>query len=367
MSYTSILILFGALQGFILFFSIGNMTRGNTQANRIAALFILFIAITLIGRFAYSYSTSSLLFAKLLFVGDFVIFFYGPLLYLYFLRLFRVQPIIPVALWVHFAPLMVFSVIVFPFVALNEPQFIVYGGRLKYVFYFLEGFAIAQNFFYVWVNAALIRRFQRESLKINSVIPQMNFYKALLGMTAIGLFFWTVSFALRFFGPEELRNFLGYQLVWISLSALIIGLGYFTLRNPEVFTGPDLDAVAPVKPAAPVNAEELLRQLDDVMKNRRPYLEPKLTLPGLSEISGIQVHLLSRIINDAAGKNFFEFVNSYRVEEFKRIATPEHLRSMTVLALALEAGFNSKTTFNTAFKKITNTTPREYLRSLSAQ
>lgn len=367
MSYISIFILFGALQGFILFFSITGMKRGNKPANRIVALYILFITITLLGRYAYTVSSSSLFFAKLLFVGDFVIFFYGPLLYLYFLRLFRVQPRIHIVLWKHFIPLMIFSAIILPLSVLDEPQFIAFSGRLEYVFYFLEGFAIGQNYFYVWVNAGLIHRYQRESLHINSVIPQINFYKVLLGITAIGLFFWTVSFSLRFIGPEELRSFFGYQLVWISLSVLIIGLGYYTLRNPEVFTSSFPFEIDPVKPAPIENAPELLRQLEEVMKNKRPYLEPKLTLPDLAKITGIPVHLLSRIINETTGKNFFEFVNSYRVEEFKRIASAEKLKSMTLLALALEAGFNSKTTFNAAFKKITNTTPRDFLKSLSTQ
>ncbi|NUN68230.1 MAG: helix-turn-helix transcriptional regulator [Bacteroidetes bacterium] len=364
MNIVSIIVLLGALQGFLLSFSISSMKRGNKQANRIVALYILFIAITLLGRYAYTVTSESLFFAKLLFVGDFVIFFYGPLLYLYFLRLFQIRPTVQVALWVHFIPLMVFSAVILPFLGLDTPQFIVYSGRLEYIFYFLEGVAIVQNFFYVWVNAGLIRNYRKESVRVSSAVPQMQFYIVLLGITAIGLFFWTISFLLRFIDPEGFHGFLGYQMVWISLSALIIALGYYTMRNPEALTGLEGAEDASETPQPLKNADALLRQLDEIMKSHRPFLEPKLTLPDLAKISGLQVHILSRVINEATGKNFFEFVNSYRVEEFKRIATPERLRTMTLFALSLEAGFNSKSTFNAAFKKLTNRTPREYFRTL---
>lgn len=153
--------------------------------------------------------------------------------------------------------------------------------------------------------------------------------------------------------------------MWIGLSGFIVGLGYYILRTPEIFAV--FDEEADTSSAAPPpleQADELTAKLERVMQEQRPFLDPKLTLPDLAGITGIPTHSLSRIINERFGRNFFEFVNSYRVEEFKRIATPERLRTMTLFALSLEAGFNSKSTFNAAFKKLTNRTPREYFRTL---
>ncbi len=365
MNAVSIIILLGAMQGFLLSFSISSMKRGNLRANRTAALFILLIAVTLLGRYAYTVTAPSLFFSKLLFVGDFVIFFYGPLLYLYFLRLFGVQPRRRIAPWVHFIPMAFFSVIVLPFIGMDQATFDEYNQRMEYVFYGLELLAILQNAVYVAVNASLVHTYRTVSLQRNSALPQLNFYTALLAATALGVLFWGTGFILRFIGPAELRGYLGYQLVWIGLSGFIVGLGYYILRTPEIFAV--FDEEADTSSAAPPpleQADELTAKLERVMQEQRPFLDPKLTLPDLAGITGIPTHSLSRIINERFGRNFFEFVNSYRVEEFKRIATPERLRTMTLFALSLEAGFNSKSTFNAAFKKLTNRTPREYFRTL---
>ncbi len=362
--FTSVIIVLGAFQGFLLFISLRGMKRGNTAANSVAGYFVLFISITLLGRYAYTVTTSSLFMAKILFVGDFVIFFYGPLLYLYFVRLFNVRSDLNIRTWMHFIPLAVFGIVIMPFIVFDEQQFVEYSTRMEYIFYALELFAIIQNYFYLFVNVRLLRKYQLNSLKVSSVMPQINFYQILLGITLIGLFFWTVSFAFRFIGPEELRGYLGYQLVWISLSVLIIGLGYFILTNPEVFEPLRDELPAPLRTIPSENLKELNDRLTAFMQEQRPYLEPKLSLPELAERTGINTHMLSRIVNEYHNMNFFVFINTYRVEEFKRIATAENLRQRTLLALALDAGFNSKTTFNAAFKKIMNITPREYIQSL---
>jgi AraC-like DNA-binding protein len=71
-------------------------------------------------------------------------------------------------------------------------------------------------------------------------------------------------------------------------------------------------------------------------------------------------HVLSRVINDGFGKNFFDFINTYRIEEFKRRADDPHYKNFTLLGIAYEVGFNSKSAFNRSFKKITGQTPREH-------
>ncbi len=365
MTISTIIVLFGALQGFILFVMLGTLNRGNIRANRLAGIFILCIAITLLGRYAYTVHTESLLLSKLLFVGDFVIFFYGPLLYLYFLRLFNVPPTIRIPLWLHFVPLGIFAVMILPFVFFDRAEFITYSRSMESAFVALEAFAILLNAVYLVVNIRLVQSFRRISMDISSEMPRLRFYLVLLGITTMGVFFWSVSFLLRFVGPEGMQGYLGYQLVWIGLSAFIVGLGWYTLRFPESFQLPKKEEVRPVA-ASLENAAALKERLERIMTEQRPYLQPKLTLPELSSIAGMPVHLLSKVINDAFGMNFFEFVNAYRVEEFKRIATPAALSQRTLLALALDAGFNSKTTFNAAFKRITDMTPREYIASIKA-
>jgi AraC-like DNA-binding protein len=72
---------------------------------------------------------------------------------------------------------------------------------------------------------------------------------------------------------------------------------------------------------------------------------------------------LSQVINQLEGKNFFDFVNAYRVEEVKRKMADDRSKKLTLLAIALESGFNSKTSFNMVFKKMTGQTPSQYYKS----
>ena len=98
------------------------------------------------------------------------------------------------------------------------------------------------------------------------------------------------------------------------------------------------------------------------MQNRKPYLESDLTLLKLSQQIGISTHNLSQVINEKLDMNFYDFVNKHRVEEAKRLLIDPAKQPLTILAIAEEAGFNSKTTFNSCFKKFTSTTPSEYKR-----
>jgi AraC-like DNA-binding protein len=101
------------------------------------------------------------------------------------------------------------------------------------------------------------------------------------------------------------------------------------------------------------------------MEEQKPFVRSTLTLQELSDELQISAHNLSEVINTKLGKNFFDFVNGFRVKEVQaRLADPQY-DHLTILAIAQDAGFNSKSTFNTIFKKVTNQTPSEYRRQLN--
>ncbi|TAL60301.1 MAG: AraC family transcriptional regulator, partial [Bacteroidetes bacterium] len=101
-------------------------------------------------------------------------------------------------------------------------------------------------------------------------------------------------------------------------------------------------------------------KLKSYMELSRPYLNPDLTLPQLAVEIGISTHLLSQVINEHFKLNFFDFVNQYRVEVFKeRIVNPKY-GNFSILGIAFECGFNSKSAFNRIFKKYTGLTPSHY-------
>lgn len=105
--------------------------------------------------------------------------------------------------------------------------------------------------------------------------------------------------------------------------------------------------------------------LQDYMQHEKPYLKPELTLVELAEQVNMSRNELSALINNDINSNFYLYVNKFRVEHVKLQMKEDAQKQFTILALAYESGFNSKSTFNTVFKKVTGLTPSEYRKTLS--
>ncbi len=122
-------------------------------------------------------------------------------------------------------------------------------------------------------------------------------------------------------------------------------------------------APVPVEPVEALGGEFVAwkQQLIDLMDAEKPYLEAELSLPDLARRLRMPVPLLSQVVNEGTGKNFNDFINAYRVAEFLRQAQEPANAHLSLLGIALNSGFNSKSTFNRAFKKVTGASPKEYL------
>lgn len=108
------------------------------------------------------------------------------------------------------------------------------------------------------------------------------------------------------------------------------------------------------------NTDPRLEELVILMKKEKLYLDPELNIGDLANKLGIHAHQLSKLINAQLNKNFFEFINEYRVDEFKKLATDPKNKHISILGLAMDAGFNSKATFNRIFKNDTGLTPSDF-------
>lgn len=111
-------------------------------------------------------------------------------------------------------------------------------------------------------------------------------------------------------------------------------------------------------------SENIYSRLLSFMLEEKPYLEEDLTLKKLAEKLNIHSHHLSIVINRHARRNFYSFVNSYRLNEFQRLLEEDNSSSTNILYLAMSSGFNSKSTFNHIFKQRYGLTPSEYKKSL---
>lgn len=114
-------------------------------------------------------------------------------------------------------------------------------------------------------------------------------------------------------------------------------------------------------------ANEIERKLLTYMRDQKPYLNPELTIVDLSVQLQVSKHHLTQVINNKVGKNFFNFINDYRIEAVKQKLKDPNMKHLTLLAIALDSGFNSKSSFNSLFKQYTGMTPTEWRKSQENQ
>ena len=145
------------------------------------------------------------------------------------------------------------------------------------------------------------------------------------------------------------------------------------LNYPELFRGVDsklkpiqqkrVDVPGDQQQDPAGNAKEVndkIEQLKHYMMTAQPYLQPSLTIQDLADQMKMPVKDLSILINHQLDQHFFDFVNEYRIEKAMAILRDPQKSKLTILEILYEVGFNSKSSFNTAFKKHTNLTPTAY-------
>jgi AraC-like DNA-binding protein len=171
-----------------------------------------------------------------------------------------------------------------------------------------------------------------------------------------------VSQFFYFFGVEIPQY--GGLVTNLALSLFVLVIGFFGIRQTNIFVSPtETESSQPIVPAVQEPTEVSDPRYDRLlayMETQKPYLDGELTLYKLAVQLQLPPHQLSQLINQHGGTNFFHFVNQYRVREVQaRIQEKVHLKQ-TLLAIALDCGFNSKASFNRVFKKISGKTPRQY-------
>lgn len=157
----------------------------------------------------------------------------------------------------------------------------------------------------------------------------------------------------------------------------IFFIAYFALKQKEVFQlnkqeKEEIDLIivenagveeSPKKPISDDELTEMKFKLIQLMDNKKPFLDAELSLFKLASQLDISSHLLSYVLNKGCNENFYQFINKYRIEEAKKMIQDPNMDYLSLLGIALEVGFNSKTVFNTAFKKTTNQTPSEFKKA----
>jgi len=174
---------------------------------------------------------------------------------------------------------------------------------------------------------------------------------------------------------------LAYRFSMLLMSLLMLGyiiwMIFRAMHHPELFRGIE-SGLQPVKRLTRemghlellknenreenLETEKKIALLNKLMNESEPYLDPSLTLYDLSRQFNIPTKELSMLINNDLNQHFFDFVNGFRIRKAMEILKDPGKKDLTVLEILYQVGFNSKSSFNTAFKKYTRLTPTEYRR-----
>jgi len=158
---------------------------------------------------------------------------------------------------------------------------------------------------------------------------------------------------------------LGGMVIFVFL------IGFFGVRQASIFTtnrAASMNGEPKKYPKSGLTEETALQlhgKLLQLMKEEAPYKRSDLSVNDLASKLGVHPNYLSQVINQRENRNFYDFVNTYRIEEFKRLIADPHHQQLTLLSVAFDCGFNSKSSFNRYFKKATGQTPSDYFAGLT--
>jgi AraC-like DNA-binding protein len=162
-------------------------------------------------------------------------------------------------------------------------------------------------------------------------------------------------------------TFIDYNSVWVAIPVFIYVIGYFSLKQPELFRLPVEKKVKEKKDRLSEGETIILKEkLDSLMINEKLFLQNDLTLKDVAETLLTSTNNISWLLNKIYETTFYDFINGHRIKEFiAKVQNKEHLQH-TILALSMDVGFNSKSTFNKAFKLAMKETPSNFIKNYRA-
>ncbi|PWJ56979.1 helix-turn-helix protein [Dyadobacter jejuensis] len=389
-SIYDLLLLFSSFQCILLIIAIPSMQDYNRRANYWLVISISLIAAMVFLHVIGSYRDVAQSNTKLLLLPDFTMFLYAPLFYFYLKNLLFKTPGLPKHWWRHFILPALQVVLYLPYFLMEHKELqilIVNKDPAMYMLFISVGFAgLLSNTYYWFLCRRTMQTYEKEYTTLASTEQNIQYLGTVMVIQAACLLIWLTAGGLMVFNHFEIsNNYSSFETsvdtIWLAFSLIPYFLGYFAIHQPEIFKIPHKETVGlfnkpisepPTLPLTPTTADdnkdkefEILWQewqhkIEKFMATEKPHHNPGLTLGALAERLHIQPHQLSRIINEGYQKNFFDFINGHRIEDFKIQYEDPKNKHFTMLAIAFEVGFNSKTAFNRAFKKISGSTPREY-------
>jgi AraC-like DNA-binding protein len=350
------------LLGFLL---LSHLRKVNLAANSYLGLFIITLGLAMV-EIPLFYKKFHLEHPNLFEMIGLLRFLTAPLLYISILFFTSIDKKFDKTILWHFLPFTIFLIFRFPFFITGKNiEFSYETGRI--VFFVLRIALPLQALIYWILSFVKLQKHLKNLRQISSSTEKNDliWLKYFLLILALIIVVW---FNLVFFNLEYLIQFTPFTYL-IS----VFFLAYFSLQQREIFdfSKSELNELSSIqiykkdnpKRVSGNRLNELDEKLRSLIESEKVYLENDLSLPKLAKRLEASCNETSFVINELYQDNFYNFINKYRIEEAKRLLLSEKYNQLNVLGIAYESGFNSKTTFNTTFKKHTGMSPTEFVKA----
>jgi len=394
----SVLFLIGAAQGLFFALALFSSTLTDKTASRYLGFLMLLFSLELLNEFL-DHSQYGLQYFRAMILTFPVNFLYGPLVWFYTSKMCS-SPTTEKSTnnYLHFIPTLIFVAVVWQLLLqplTDDVNFFVDNPMLLLpdqiqpwiVPPYTQELAILHMTAYLFAS---LWRLHRHSLVIADVFSYregvaLSWLRHLLLalVTLLGLFAVQVLIG-EWLDIVDVTD----DVLNLGIVIVIYALAYFAARQPRIFTqqisyqGSRSFDQDNSNPNAEIESNEasdkyknsalddersarILHRLEELMLQEKPYLKSTLTLPDLSKLVSTSPNYLSQVINEQLQMNFFDFINSYRIETAKELIINPLPHTRTILDIAMESAFNSKSAFYTAFKKQMGITPAEFKKSQS--
>jgi AraC-like DNA-binding protein len=359
-----VLLGYASLQGLILSLILIFKKKGNEQANRILGVLVLIVSILSV-QFVLILSGYYKVHPWIAFPINSLRYVLGPILLMYIKSLVDKDVKWKWTETLHYLPFLFFA-------ALAAYQFLTVGSelttttitsileskdfRLSNTTYLFMVMNKLHPLIYAVICLWVLRSHQDSGLQPTiKWLVRLCFFFLIIQLISIGV-------TITFYFQEYYTYYLDILVVFL-ISVLIHFIGISSMVNPDyIFPTISKSFKKIFFGDSGLSESEIRLKLIHYVEKEKPFLNPELKLSDLSREVGVSTHAVSHVLNNSIALNFHDFINKYRVEEVKkRIADPKY-QVNTLLGNALEAGFNSKSSFNRIFKKHTGLTPSAYYK-----
>jgi AraC-like DNA-binding protein len=354
--------------------------KGRNRADTILGIWMIITGLHLFGYYSFV-SEIIYIYPFLMWMNLPYAFVHGPMLYLYTEALTNPERFKSKTWLLHFVLPVLMILTLLPIMLMSEnDRILLYKNNGKgYENFLLFDWTIPlsiSGIIYIVITNILLYKHKKRILNQFSNQEKINLNWLRFLFYGMG-----VTWMIIIFGGSD-------KLIFSMSSVFLIFIGYFGIKQVGIFT--DYPVELPENETITVMIENrfvsetsvekkkyaksglnedtanvLHQQLKNLMETERLFIEPELTLTDLATRLNVHPNYLSQVINELEGVNFYDYINTLRIEEFKRLVLLPQNQKYTLLALAYECGFNSKTAFNRFFKKATDLSPSEYLKTLS--